>query len=238
MPKILIVEDEVAIREVIRFALESADYQVFEAGQADEARSEINARSPDLILLDLMLPGQSGLELARQLKQNPKTRDLPIIMLTGKIRQQDKIAGFELGADDYIAKPFSPLELLARIKAVLHRTMPSGADAIIEVGSLRLDPSSHLVTAGKQTLRLSPTEYRLLYFFLTHQERVFDRSQLLDAVWGSEAEVEERTVDVHIRRLRKLLEPSGYQGLIHTVRGAGYRFSVKGTSNMDTALKT
>lgn len=227
MLKILIVDDEPPIREVIRFALEAADFQALEAGHADEARKQIIAENPDLVLLDLMLPGRSGLELARQLKQNPKTRDLPIIMLTARSQEQDKVKGLDVGADDYITKPFSPRELVARIKAVLRRTLPSGPDAMIEVAGLRLNPSSHRVTVGGQALELAPTEYRLLHFLMSHQERAFDRSQLLDAVWGNEVFVEERTVDVHIRRLRKALEPTGYQNLIQTVHGVGYRFSVK-----------
>lgn len=227
MSKILIIDDEPAIREVIRFALEAADFQALEAGHASEARNLIIAENPDLILLDLMLPGRSGLELARQLKQNPKTRDLPIIMLTAKSQEQDKIAGLEMGADDYITKPFSPKELLARIKAVLRRTLPVGEDALLEVNGLRINPSSHRVSINGQALGLAPTEYRLLYFFMSHPDRVFDRSQLLDAAWGNDVFVDERTVDVHIRRVRKLLEPTGHHNLIQTVRGVGYRFSAK-----------
>jgi two-component system phosphate regulon response regulator PhoB len=227
MPKILIVDDEPPIREVIRFALEAADYQALEAGHAEEARKQIIAENPDLILLDLMLPGKSGLELARQLKQNSKTRELPIIMLTARSQERDKVAGLEIGADDYITKPFSPRELLARIKAVLRRTTPVGSDAEIEVDGLRISPSSHRVTVHGKSLGLAPTEYRLLHFLLSHPERAFDRSQLLDEVWGYDALVDERTVDVHIRRLRKLLEPTGHQVLIQTVRGVGYRFSTR-----------
>jgi two-component system phosphate regulon response regulator PhoB len=227
MPKILIVDDEPPIREVIRFALEAAGFQTLEAGHADEARRQIIAENPDLILLDLMLPGRSGLELTRQLKQNPKTRDLPIIMLTAKSQEQDKVKGLDIGADDYITKPFSPQELLARIKAVLRRTMPSGPDALIEVAGLRLNPVSHRVTINGQVLGLAPTEFRLLHFFMSHPERAFDRSQLLDTVWGNDVFLDERTVDVHIRRLRQLLEPTGHQNLIQTVRGVGYRFSAK-----------
>ncbi len=227
MPTILIVDDESPIREVIRFALEAADFHALEAGHADEARRQILSNYPDLILLDLMLPGRSGLELARQLKQNPKTRDLPIIMLTAKIEEQDKVTGLHIGADDYITKPFSPREMIARIRAVLRRTTPVGADAPIEFDGLRIDPSSHRVSIGGQSLRLAPTEYRLLHFFMSHPDRAFDRSQLLDAAWGSGIFVEERTVDVHIRRLRKLLQPTGHQNLIQTVRGIGYRFSMK-----------
>ena len=227
MPKILIVDDEPPIREVIRFALEAADFQALEAGHADEARNQIIAENPDLILLDVMLPGRSGLELARQLKQNPKTRELPIIMLTARSEEQDKVSGLEIGADDYITKPFSPRELLARIKAVLRRTTPIGPDTQIEYNSLRINPSSHRVTVNGKMLGLAPTEYRLLHFFMSHPDRAFDRPQLLDAVWGDDVFVDERTVDVHVRRLRKLLEPTGHQHLIQTVRGVGYRFSAK-----------
>ncbi len=227
MLKILIVDDEPPIREVIRFALEAADFQTLEAGHANEAMKQITAENPDLILLDLMLPGRSGVEFARQVKQNPRTRDIPIIMLTAKSQEQDKVKGLDVGADDYITKPFSPRELLARIKAVLRRTMPSGPDSLIEVADLRLNPSSHRVTIGGKALELAPTEYRLLHFLMSHQERVLDRSQLLDGVWGDGVFVEERTVDVHIRRLRKALEPTGHHNLIQTVHGVGYRFSVK-----------
>ncbi len=227
MLKILIVDDEPPIREVIRFALEAADFQTLEAGHANEAMRQIITENPDLILLDLMLPGRSGVEFARQIKQNPRIRDIPIIMLTAKSQEQDKVKGLDVGADDYITKPFSPRELLSRIKAVLRRTLPSGPDSLIEVAGLRLNPSSHRVTIGGKALELAPTEYRLLHFFMSHQERVFDRSQLLDGVWGNEVFVEERTVDVHIRRLRKALEPTGHHNHIQTVHGIGYRFSVK-----------
>ena len=227
MPRILIVDDEPSIREVIRFALEVADFQVLEAGHASEARSQIAAENPDLVLLDLMLPGRSGLELARELKQNNKTRTLPIIMLTAKTQERDKVAGLDIGADDYITKPFSPRELVARIKAVMRRATPTGPDVEIEVNGLCIDPAGHRVTANGEALGLAPTEYRLLHFFMSHPDRAFDRSQILDAVWGDDVFVDERTVDVHIRRLRKLLEPTEHQSLIQTVRGVGYRFSEK-----------
>ena len=227
MSKILIVDDETPIREVIRFALEVAEFQVLEAAHASEARSKIATGHPDLILLDLMLPGRSGLELAQELKQNIKTRTLPIIMLTAKTQERDKVAGLDIGADDYITKPFSPRELVARVKAVLRRTAPAGPDAEIECNNLRIDPASHRVTANGRALGLAPTEYRLLHFFMSHPDRAFDRSQILDMVWGDDVFVDERTVDVHIRRLRKLLEPTGHQKLIQTVRGVGYRFSAK-----------
>ena len=227
MSKILIVDDEPPIREVIRFALEVAEFQVLEAAHASEARNQIAAENPDLILLDLMLPGRSGLELARELKQNNKTREIPIIILTAKTQERDKVAGLDIGADDYITKPFSPRELVARIKAVMRRTTPTGPDVEIEVNGLLVDPASHRVTANGEGLGLAPTEYRLLHFFMSHPDRAFDRSQILDAVWGDDVFVDERTVDVHIRRLRKLLEPTKHQNLIQTVRGVGYRFSAK-----------
>ena len=227
MTKILIVDDEPHIREVIRFTLEAADFEAAEAGQADEAMKQIIAEAPDLILLDLMLPGRSGLEIARQLKLKVETRNLPIIMLTAKGQEADKIGGFDVGIDDYVTKPFSPRELLARINAVLRRTLPGDPDAVLEVDRLRLDPSSHRVSVVNHVLSLAPTEYRLLHFFMSHPERVFERSHLLDAVWGDEVYVEERTVDVHVRRLRKILEPTAHHDLIQTVRGVGYRFSTK-----------
>jgi two-component system phosphate regulon response regulator PhoB len=225
MTTVLVVDDEPPIREVICFALHTAEYLTLEAGNADEARGHIIAGHPDLILLDLMLPGRSGLELAQELKRNPKTRELPIIMLTAKAEEHDKVKGLDAGADDYVTKPFSPLELLARVKAVLRRSLPSTPDAPIEVAGLYLEPVSHRVTANGVALELAPTEYRLLHFFMSHPERAYNRPQLLNAAWGRDKYVDERTVDVHIRRLRKLLEPSGHHELIQTVRGLGYRFS-------------
>ncbi len=223
---VLIVDDEPAIREMIAVALEMADYQCLEAGDAREAHALIIDRQPDIILLDWMLPGTSGIELARRLKKEETTANIPIIMLTAKVEEDNKIRGLEVGADDYITKPFSPRELVARLKAVLRRATPLGIDDPIEVDGLALDPASHRVTANDSPLNIGPTEYRLLQFFMTHQERVYTRSQLLDQVWGGNVYVEERTVDVHIRRLRKALgERHDY--LIQTVRGAGYRFSAK-----------
>ncbi len=223
---VLIVDDEPAIREMIAVALEMADYQCLEAGDAREAHALIIDRQPDIILLDWMLPGTSGIELARRLKKEETTANIPIIMLTAKVDEDNKIRGLEVGADDYITKPFSPRELVARLKAVLRRATPLGIDDPIEVDGLALDPASHRVTANDSPLNIGPTEYRLLQFFMTHQERVYTRSQLLDQVWGGNVYVEERTVDVHIRRLRKALgERHDY--LIQTVRGAGYRFSAK-----------
>jgi len=223
---VLIVDDEPAIREMIVVALEMADYECIEAADALEAHALIVDRQPDILLLDWMLPGTSGIELARRLKKEETTADLPIIMLTAKVEEDNKIRGLEIGADDYITKPFSPRELVARLKAVLRRATPPGIDDPIEVDGLTLDPASHRVTSNERSLNIGPTEYRLLQFFMTHQERVYTRSQLLDQVWGGNVYVEERTVDVHIRRLRKALgEHHDY--LIQTVRGAGYRFSTQ-----------
>ncbi|WP_417515635.1 phosphate regulon transcriptional regulator PhoB [Marinobacter sp.] len=222
---VLVVDDEPAIREMILVALEMADYECMEAADAREAHALIIDKQPDIILLDWMLPGTTGIELARRLKKDETTADIPIIMLTAKVEEDNKIRGLEVGADDYITKPFSPRELVARLKAVLRRATPPGIDSPIEVNGLTLDPASHRVTANEVSLNIGPTEYRLLQFFMTHQERVYTRSQLLDQVWGGNVYVEERTVDVHIRRLRKALGDHDY--LIQTVRGAGYRFSIQ-----------
>ncbi|MGO1693097.1 MAG: phosphate regulon transcriptional regulator PhoB [Marinobacter sp.] len=223
---VLIVDDEPAIREMIAVALEMADYECLEAADALEAHALIIDRQPNIILLDWMLPGTSGIELARRLKKEETTADIPIIMLTAKVEEDNKIRGLEVGADDYITKPFSPRELVARLKAVLRRATPPGIDSPIEVNGLTLDPSSHRVTSNDDSLNIGPTEYRLLQFFMTHQERVYTRSQLLDQVWGGNVYVEERTVDVHIRRLRIALGKQ-HDHLIQTVRGAGYRFSTQ-----------
>ena len=225
MTTILVVDDEPDIREAIRFALENAEFSVMEAGHADDARKLLNNACPDLILLDWMLPGRSGLELAQQLKQNPKTREVPIIMVSARGEEEDRVKGLETGADDYIAKPFSPREMVARVKAVLRRSQPDEPTDEIEIGGLRIDHISHRITAGGQAIEVAPTEYRLLHFFMTHADRAFSRSQLLDRVWGDQVYVEERTVDVHIRRLRKALETTGHDHLLQTVRGVGYRFS-------------
>lgn len=223
---VLIVDDEAPIREMIAVALEMADYDYLEASDALEAHALIVDKQPDLVLLDWMLPGTSGVELARRLKREEATADIPIIMLTAKVEEDNKIQGLEVGADDYITKPFSPRELVARLKAVLRRATPPGVDTPIEVEGLTLDPIGHRVSTEDGALNMGPTEYRLLQFFMTHQERVYTRSQLLDQVWGGNVYVEERTVDVHIRRLRKALGDQ-YEYLIQTVRGAGYRFSTK-----------
>ncbi|MDN3524938.1 phosphate regulon transcriptional regulator PhoB [Halomonas sabkhae] len=224
---VLIVDDEAPIREMIAVALEMADYHVLEADNAQSAHALIVDHQPDLVLLDWMMPGTSGIELARRLKRDEATAELPIIMLTAKTEEDNKIQGLESGADDYITKPFSPRELVARLKAVLRRSTPHGVEDPVEVDGLLLDPVSHRVSVDGQSLEVGPTEYRLLQFFMTHQERAYTRGQLLDQVWGGNVYVEERTVDVHIRRLRKALGDP-YQQLIQTVRGTGYRFSAKG----------
>jgi two-component system phosphate regulon response regulator PhoB len=227
MTTILVVDDEPDIREVMRFALENADYRVIEAAHADEARKLLTNESPDLILLDWMLPGRSGLELAKQLKQSPKSRAVPIIMVSARGEEEDRIKGLDTGADDYIAKPFSPREMVARVKAVLRRAKTDEPADEIDIGGLRIDNISHRVSAEGRPVDIAPTEYRLLHFFMTHVDRAFSRSQLLDQVWGDQVYVEERTVDVHVRRLRKALETSGRDRLLQTVRGVGYRFSDK-----------
>ena len=223
---ILIVDDEAPIREMIAVALEMAGYQCLEAADSQQAHSLIVDHKPDLILLDWMLPGTSGIELARRLKRDELTAATPIIMLTAKGEEDNKVQGLEVGADDYITKPFSPRELVARLKAVLRRAGADDGETPIEVGGLRLDPLSHRVTIDGLAAEMGPTEYRLLQFFMTHQERAYTRGQLLDQVWGGNVYVEERTVDVHIRRLRKALG-SDYESLVQTVRGTGYRFSTR-----------
>lgn len=222
---ILVIEDEPAIQELIALNLSFTNHKVLQASSAEQAQLLIQDELPTLILLDWMLPGISGMAFAKKLRANERTRQIPIIMLTARSTEADKVEGLETGADDYITKPFSPKELLARIKAVLRRRAPQQTEDKIEVGSLLLDPSTYRVTGGDKTLTIGPTEFRLLHFFMTHTERVFSRSQLLDRVWGDHVFVEERTVDVHIRRLRKALAPSGHDNHIETVRGAGYRFA-------------
>ncbi|WP_110654377.1 phosphate regulon transcriptional regulator PhoB [Salinicola halimionae] len=223
---VLIVDDEAPIREMIAIALEMADYRVLEAENAQTGHAMALDQKPDLILLDWMMPGTSGIELARRLKREEATAEMPIILLTAKGEEDNKVQGLEAGADDYITKPFSPRELVARLKAVLRRATPPGIEEAVEVDGLRLDPSSHRVTSHGGALEIGPTEYRLLQFFMTHQERAYTRSQLLDQVWGGNVYVEERTVDVHIRRLRKALGEA-HQHLVQTVRGTGYRFSTR-----------
>lgn len=222
---ILIVEDETAIREMVRFAVARAGFEPREAADAHQAEVLIADRIPDLILLDWMLPGTSGIDLARRLRRAESTRAVPIILLTARGEEEDKVRGFEVGVDDYVTKPFSPRELVARMWAVLRRASPGGEEDRIELGDLLLDNASHRVSVGGEELHLGPTEFRLLHFFMTHPERVYSRSQILDRVWGGNVYIEERTVDVHIRRLRKALEPSGHDHVLQTVRGSGYRFS-------------
>lgn len=222
---LLVVEDEPAIQSLIEINLRRAGHEVVLASDAETARRLVTAALPDLILLDWMLPGMSGIDFARQLRRDARTRNLPIIMLTARAEERDKIEGFDIGADDYITKPFSPRELAARIRAVLRRHAPQATEDAVELTSLRLDPATHRVSSGGGEIPLGPTEFRLLHFFMTHPERVHTRTQLLDQVWGDHVFVEERTVDVHIRRLRAALEKSGHDALIQTVRGSGYRMS-------------
>jgi two-component system phosphate regulon response regulator PhoB len=222
---VLIVEDEPAIREMVSFALARAGFQVDEAVDGIQAQERMASRLPDMILLDWMLPGVSGIELARRFKRDEYTREVPIIMLTARGEEDDRVGGLDAGVDDYVTKPFSPRELVARIKAVMRRSVPENEDEPILVDGLSLDPGSHRVSVDGAALEMGPTEFRLLHFFMTHPERVYSRSQLLDRVWGRNTYVEERTVDVHILRLRKALNPSGYDRHVQTVRGAGYRFS-------------
>ena len=222
---ILVVEDEPAIQELISYSLRQAGYVVFCAEDAEQAMSVVNEALPALVLLDWMLPSMSGVEFARVLRRAARTKTIPIIMLTARAEEIDKIAGLEIGADDYITKPFSPRELIARIKAVLRRRLPEISDDMIEIGGLKLVPSTHRITVNDQEVALGPTEFRLLHFLMSHSERVHTRSQLLDGVWGDHVFVEDRTVDVHIRRLRKALEIVAKDDLIQTVRGSGYRLS-------------
>jgi len=222
---ILIVEDEPAIQTLIAANLKRAGHEVSAVLDAEAAQRAVRETLPDLILLDWMLPGISGLEFARRLRADPRSRDVPIIMLTARGEESAKVQGLEVGADDYVTKPFSPRELLARIQAVLRRRQPQSTADAVEIGGLRLDPVTHRVVAQGEQLTLGPTEFRLLHFLMTHPERVHTRTQLLDQVWGDHVFVEERTVDVHIRRLRSALEASEHDRLIQTVRGAGYRLS-------------
>ena len=219
---ILVVEDEPQIQELLAVNLEHAGHRVRRAASAEEAEAAIRAALPDVLVLDWMLPGESGLSLARRLRSDTRTKDLPILMLTARAMENDKISGLEAGADDYLTKPFSPRELNARIKAVLRRRAPQLSGDAVEIEGLRLDPATHRVSAGAERISLSPSEFKLLHFLLTHPGRVYSRAQLLDQVWGDHVYIEERTVDVHIRRLRKALEPTGHDRLIDTVRGAGY----------------
>jgi two-component system phosphate regulon response regulator PhoB len=225
MSRILVVEDESAIAELISINLRHAGYEVTLAATADQAQLEVDRVLPDLVVLDWMLPGQSGLGLAKRWRGQTRTRELPIIMLTARAEESDKIAGLDAGADDYLVKPFSTNELLARIRAVLRRKAPEALDTLVDVGGLKLDPATRRVTRDEREVRIGPTEFRLLHFFMTHPERVHSRAQLLDRVWGDHVFIEERTVDVHVKRLREALEPVQCARMIETVRGAGYRLT-------------
>ena len=225
--KILIVDDESAIRQMVCLALSQANYTCLEAADSNQAQEKIVADKPDLILLDWMLPGVSGVEYARRLRQQKLTQHIPVIMLTARTEEEDKVKGLDSGADDYITKPFSTRELLSRIRAQLRRAAPHAVETPVQIEGLALDPATHRVSADGSELELGPTEFRLLHFFMTHPERVHSRERLLDGVWGNNVYVELRTVDVHIRRLRKILTTTGHDRLIQTVRGAGYRFSAR-----------
>ena len=225
--RILVVEDEAPIREMLCFVLEQKGYQAVEAEDYDTAVTKLTEPFPDLVLLDWMLPGGSGINFIKHMKREELTRNIPVVMLTARGEEEDKVRGLEVGADDYITKPFSPKELVARLKAVIRRVTPTALEDVIDVQGLKLDPVSHRVTANDGAVDMGPTEFKMLHFFMTHQERVYSREQLLNNVWGTNVYVEDRTVDVHIRRLRKALEAAGHDKLIQTVRGAGYRFSTK-----------
>jgi two-component system phosphate regulon response regulator PhoB len=222
---ILVVEDEPAVRDMIGLTLEQAGFNWIAAETISEARAQVMDRNPDLVLLDWMLPDVSGLDYARQLRREETTRELPFIMLTARDSENDKIRGLDVGADDYITKPFSPRELIARIKSVLRRAGKMAGDEVLSRGGLTVDSAAHRVKVGTEKIDLGPTEFRLLHFFISHPDRVFSRDQLLDRVWGSNVYIDDRTVDVHVRRLRKALAPFDRDKLIQTVRGAGYRFS-------------
>jgi two-component system phosphate regulon response regulator PhoB len=225
MSRVLVVEDESAIAELISLNLRHAGYEVTVAIDSTQAVAEVDRVLPDLILLDWMLPGQSGLTLAKRWRGESRTKDVPIIMLTARGDEPDRVAGLDAGADDYLTKPFSTNELMARIRAVLRRKAPEALDSAVEVGGLRLDPSTRRVSRGSQEVKVGPTEFRLLHFFMTHPERVHSRAQLLDRVWGDHVFIEERTVDVHVKRLREALAPVQCSQMIETVRGAGYRLT-------------
>ena len=224
---VLIVDDEAAIRDMLCIALEAADFNVLEAENAQQAHAKIIDANPDLVLLDWMMPGTTGLELLRRLKRDDLTATIPVIMLTAKAEEDSKISGLDAGADDYIPKPFSPRELISRVKAVLRRVGREELQEPISIDQLIFDPIGHRVSISGQQINLGPTEYRLLQFFLTHQERVYSRDQILDYVWGGNVYLDERTVDVHIRRLRKAISVAGHENYVQTVRGAGYRFSTQ-----------
>ena len=225
--RILVVEDEAPIREMLCFVLEQKGYETVEAEDFADGLAKVREPYPELIVLDWMMPGGSGIQFIKQLKQDEVTRQIPVVMLTARGEEEDKVRGLEAGADDYITKPFSPKELTARLHAVMRRVSPTSVDEVIEEQGLKLDPVSHRVSAEEKALDMGPTEFKLLHFFMTHPERVYSREQLLNNVWGTNVYVEDRTVDVHIRRLRKAIEETGHDRLIQTVRGAGYRFSTR-----------
>jgi two-component system phosphate regulon response regulator PhoB len=222
---VLVVEDEAAIAELVAINLRHAGHDVVLAADAGQAQAAVDGVLPDLVVLDWMLPGQSGLALAKHWRTQARTRELPIIMLTARAAESDKISGLDAGADDYLVKPFSPHELMARIRAVLRRKAPESLDSAVEVAGLKIDPATRRVTRDDREIKVGPTEFRLLHFFMTHPERVHSRAQLLDRVWGVDVFIEERTVDVHVKRLRETLSPVGCAHLIETVRGAGYRLN-------------
>ena len=232
MSLVLVVEDEAAIAELIALNLRHAGFAVEVAADAASAQAAVDRELPDLVLLDWMLPGLPGVQLARQWRAAVRTRELAIIMLTARADESDKVTGLDSGADDYLSKPFSPKELLARIRAVLRRKAPQALDTPVQVNGLCLDPATRRITHGRQEVRLGPTEFRLLHFLMTHPERVHSRAQLLDRVWGDHVFIEERTVDVHVKRLREALQPVGCAGLVETVRGVGYRL----TNQLGTAV--
>jgi two-component system, OmpR family, phosphate regulon response regulator PhoB len=225
MSKVLVVEDEPAIAELISINLRHAGYEVTVAATADQAISEVDRVLPDLVVLDWMLPGQPGVALAKRWRSQSRTRELPIIMLTARAQESDKVAGLDAGADDYLTKPFSTNELLARIRAVLRRKAPEALDTLVSLGGLSVDPATRRVMRDDKEVKVGPTEFRLLHFFMTHPERVHSRAQLLDRVWGDHVFIEERTVDVHVKRLREALEPVQCSRMIETVRGSGYRLT-------------
>jgi len=226
MSRILVVEDESAIAELVAINLRHAGFEVVLAADAEQAQAEVDRVVPDLVILDWMLPGQSGLQLARRWRSQARTKALPVIMLTARALDADKVAGLDAGADDYLTKPFSTTELMARIRAVLRRKSPEALDDPVEVGPLRLDPATHRVSGNGQEVKLGATEFKLLHFLLSHPERVHSRTQLLDKVWGDHVFIEERTIDVHVKRLREALTPVRCAHLIETVRGAGYRLTL------------
>ncbi len=230
MSRVLVVEDEAAIAELISLNLRHAGFDVVVASNGDAAQAEVDRVLPDLVLLDWMLPGTSGLALAKRWRGQQRTKDLPVIMLTARAEETDKVAGLDAGADDYLTKPFSTQELMARVRAVLRRKAPQALDSAVEIAGLRLDPATRRVSCMEQDVKIGPTEFKLLHFFMTHPERVHSRAQLLDRVWGDHVFIEERTVDVHVKRLREALSNVQRSQMIETVRGAGYRLTQQLTS--------